>query len=364
MKILLMTTGLGLGGAERQVCDLADEFVRQGYRVIVISLNDRLEIRPNSKMVKLYTLSMQKSLLGFLSSLCRARQVVIDFQPDVVHSHMYHANIFARILRCIVSVPRLICTVHSSYEGGWFRGFIYRLTDRLASQNTIVSDYARHIFIESRAIPANRLITLSNGIDTTRFKFRPYIRSELRSKFGISDDDILLLSVGRLEEVKNYPELISAIDLLLNQERIASSIKLFVLGQGAMLGELERLVKEKALNERVQFIGARNNIEEWLSACDMLILPSLFEGFGLVALEALSCERPVVSTKNIGVKNEVERFGTISSTPYAPKLAESIRKAIQNIGCFNGQEARRLIVEKYSIQYVASRWIDVYLGAK
>ncbi|WP_394127421.1 glycosyltransferase [Vibrio hepatarius] len=362
MKILLVTTGLGLGGAERQVCDLADEFVRKGHIVQIMSLNLRKEVAPNSSQVKIFSLSMDKTLSGLLVALYRARNLLKEFRPDIVHSHMYHANIFSRILRSIARMPRLICTVHSSYEGGKFRVLLYRATDRLASINTVVSEYAQRAFIESGAMTEERLVVVRNGIDTDRFKFRDNARQKFRDELKIASNDIFLLAVGRLEDEKNYPELIRAFELVSQQEEFSRKLKLFIVGQGTMSEGLKNLVDERHLNDKIFFVGAKKDVENWFSASDVFVLPSLYEGFGLVALEALASERMVVTTNNIGVKGDIELFGEVAPSAYALEIADKIRVAIQRLHDFNGAEARRYIIDKYSIQSVSTQWLEIYAG--
>lgn len=103
MKILFIITGLGMGGAERQVCELADQFSVMGHQILLISMTGETVNLPRSKSIEVVSLNMGKNPIGIIRAYLKAHVLVKEFQPDVVHSHMVHANIFARILRLSTS---------------------------------------------------------------------------------------------------------------------------------------------------------------------------------------------------------------------------------------------------------------------
>ncbi|MBN2869713.1 MAG: glycosyltransferase, partial [Campylobacterales bacterium] len=121
MKIALMITGMGMGGAERQVCDLADRFTALGHEVLIIYLTGKAVIRPDHPDIRLIGMEMSKTPLSFIKTYIRLRRILRDFTPDVLHTHMVHANLVARLLRLSMHIPRLICTAHSTNEGGRLR---------------------------------------------------------------------------------------------------------------------------------------------------------------------------------------------------------------------------------------------------
>ena len=125
--ILYLITATGVGGGERQVVDLATELVRRGGRVLLISMTPigslgRDAIR-NGVAVK--SLNMTPGWPNAVA-LWRFRRIVQSFRPDVVHAHMFHASIFARVSRLLFRMPALVCSAHTTYEGGAWRIFLYR----------------------------------------------------------------------------------------------------------------------------------------------------------------------------------------------------------------------------------------------
>lgn len=360
MNIALIITGLGMGGAERQVCDLADQFIENGHQVLLISLTGETVNRPLSDKVDVVVLNMVKTLSGFIKAYWQARKLIQRFKPDVVHSHMIHANLFARLLRLTVSIPKLICTAHSSNEGNRFRMLAYRLTDRLCDISTNVSQEAVDISVKRGAAPANRIIAMHNGIDVKRFTFNKASRDQLRSELGLTDTTPLILAVGRLTAAKDYPNLLSAFQQIIAAGSLA---QLAIIGSGEEQVKITTMVAELGLNERVHLLGLRRDVAQWMSAADLFVLSSEWEGFGLVVAEAMACERIVVATDCGGVKEVIGDCGILVPPRNSTALAEGLALGLgfsQESAASQGLLARERVVCRYSLSAQANRWLGIY----
>ncbi|WP_439823811.1 glycosyltransferase [Aeromonas caviae] len=362
MKLMLIITGLGMGGAERQVCDLADQFANKGHSVLLVSMTGETINRPQSLKIDVVELNMAKTPIGFIKAYWQARQLIKQFNPDVVHSHMVHANIFARLLRLTAPIKKLICTAHSSNEGGWLRMLAYRLTDRLCDISTNVSQDAVDISVKRGAAPAERIISMHNGIDTTRFTFNSKCRITKRKQLKIADDTPLIFAVGRLTDAKDYPNLLNAFSLLpmdLNHAQLA------IIGTGEQQAKIEALVAELDLASRVHFLGLQRNVHEWMCAADLFVLSSAWEGFGLVVAEAMACERIVVATDCGGVKEVLGECGIL----VPPKDSAALSRGLCNGLAFStvtaksqGKLARERVLQKFSIEAVTNKWLELYVN--
>src|SRR5690606_31061659 len=124
-------------------------------------------------------------------------------------SHMVHANLVTRLLRLVAPMPRLVCTAHSTIEGGRGVTLAYRLTDRLASISTNVSREAVEAFERKGATPKGRMLPVLNGIDTQQFSDDPNLRADARLRLFPTPNAQLVLSVGRLVEPKNHAALLN-----------------------------------------------------------------------------------------------------------------------------------------------------------
>lgn len=357
MKIALLITGLGMGGAEKQVCDLADRFAALDHEVMIIYLTGEAVILPMNPSIHVIGMDMTKTLWSFLNRYYRIRFLIQSFKPDILHSHMIHANLIARTLRLTMKIPKLICTAHNTNEGGPLRMWLYRVTDPLCDFSTNVSQEAVDAFITNKAVPKGRMLPIYNGIDTNRFHFDTYARTTLRKNAYIRDQESILLCVGRLNIQKDYPTMLYGFTLALAKNQ---DLVLWIAGDGDEKETLLHLCQKLNIINKVHFLGIRRDIPELMSACDLFCLSSQFEGFGLVVAEAMACERPVVVTDCGGVKEVVGQDGILVSPSSPDQLANAILQSL----LLPFHSARQRIVETFSIDMIANQWIDLYVNHK
>lgn len=360
MKIMLLITGLEMGGAERQVCDLADRFISEGHQILLVSLTGNAINRPQSSYIKLVELNMKKNIFNFIFAYRQLRKLINEFRPDIVHSHMIHANLFARLLRMSSRIPRLICTAHSTNEGSKYRMLAYRMTDWLCDINTNVSQEAVNVSIRRKATTENKIIHVSNGIDVDSFIHNIASRERLRAKLGLANNTPLLLAVGRLTAAKDYPNLLSAFSKLL---AFYEGIQLAIIGIGEEQDKLVDMIMELGLTERIHLLGLQRNINEWMSAADIYVMSSAWEGMPLVLLEAMACERVVVATDCGGVKEVLGDAGILVPAKNSEALAAAMNQALSLDPITArklGAQAREHVIRNYSLDAVAAKWIDLY----
>ncbi|ECC1659037.1 glycosyltransferase [Salmonella enterica subsp. salamae] len=358
MKIVMLITGLGMGGAETQVCNLANSLTDLNHEVTIISLVNIKEVLPNER-VKVFTLNMGKTTFDFIKGYLKCRRILKRLNPDVIHSHMVHANIFARLLRLSMSFPRLICTAHNTNEGGKLRMLAYRLTDFIADITTNVSQEGVEAFVQAKAAKRGRIVCMYNGINTEKFVFSNKHRIRLRKFLQIDNDTPLLMAIGRLTVAKDYPNLLrafSAIDPDFNAH-------LAIIGDGPLKEELVKLSKELGFSERIHWLGIQNNVSEWLSACDTFVLSSEWEGFGLVVAEAMACGRVVVATDAGGVSEVMGSYEFIVPTKDSWRLLQKINVALRLPS--DARDAisvsnRAHVLEHFALPVITQQWLSLY----
>ncbi len=360
MRILLVITGLGVGGAERLVTNLADRFVQAGHEVCLAYLDGKAILAPDDPRVCIVKIGLNKNPLSLLIAFARLYRLVRNFKPDVVNSHLVHANILVRILRLIAPIPRLINSAHNSNEEGRFRMLAYRLTDCLTDISTNVSNEAVGAFIEQKAVKPGRMIAMHNGISIQNFSFSPSIRLEMRQQLGFTDDCILILAVGRLNEPKDYPNLLKSFSLLPSE---ASMITLLIAGEGSLRSSLENLAVTLGVADKIIFLGIRHDVPALMSACDVFVLSSAWEGFPLVVGEAMASERVVVATDCGGVREWIGDTGFLVPPQNSEALGEALNKAIQlplTERLKLGRLARKRVESLYSLDVVSEKWLQFY----
>lgn len=357
MNISLLITGLGMGGAEKQVCLLADQFAEFGHQVTLISLTGSATVKPSEQSIDLIELGMQKTPLGFIRAYLQLRRIVAKNKPDVLHSHMFHANIMARLLRLTTKIKRLVCTAHSNNEGGKLRMLIYRLSNFLADINTNVSNQSVVAFVAQKAVKQGQMQAVYNGIDTK--KFSPKDTKKLPVDIDVSNK-FIFIAVGRLTAAKDYPNLLQAAALL---KQGNPDFVIWIVGDGELKTQLQCLAKDLQLDKQIYFLGMCDDISELMNIADAFVLSSAWEGFGLVVAEAMACEKPVVATDCGGVAEVIGNCGT--SVP--PKNSQALAQAMQAVMEMTdeqratiGKNARQRVVEHFSIDTITQQWIDIY----
>lgn len=350
-----------MGGAETQVCNLADQYVLLGHKVLLVCLTGDVVNRPKSDNVQIFNLQMSKTFFGFINGIIKAKRIVKEFSPDIVHSHMVHANLFSRILRIFIRIPRLISTSHNSYEGGVLRMLAYRITDKLSDMSTNVSKQAVFMSVARHAVPASKIVVQYNGVDTSIFHKDKYDTPKIRVSLGLLPSDIFVLAVGRLTAAKDFENLLNAM-FQLNK----SNVKLFIAGAGELDHQLKTLVTHLDLQNKVSFLGLRSDIPELMSAADIFVLSSEWEGFPMVIGEAMSSECIVVSTNAGGSK---EWFDDALASDYVVNIKDSmaLSNAIKKVLSLSDDErkeivriSRKRILDKFSLNKIAEQWLTYY----
>jgi glycosyltransferase involved in cell wall biosynthesis len=211
MRVLFLSTTMGMGGADQLLLTVAGGLRARGHEVMIASLTPLGPMGLEARQLGIATESLKmRRGVPDPRGLVRLARLVRAWKPDVLHSHMVHANLLARVVRLIAPVPALVSTIHSIYDGGRLRMAAYRLSNRLVDQMTIVSQAAADRFISERIIPRELLRVLPNSVDTDRFRnLPPGTRESVRRSLGLQGQ-FAWLAVGRFEVAKDYPNMLRA----------------------------------------------------------------------------------------------------------------------------------------------------------
>jgi glycosyltransferase involved in cell wall biosynthesis len=362
MRIFLLSTSMGMGGADQQILILARAMRARGHQVRIVALAPLgpMGLEARTEGIPVDSLDLRRNL-GILSRPFRLIRMIRAWRPDVLHSHMVHANLLARAVRPLARVPALVSTIHSINDGGWARMAAYRLTNWLVDRYTIISHTAAERYVAIGAVPAERLQVIPNAVDTQRFSRCSESRAAIRAELGLGDE-FAWLAVGRFEEPKDYPTMIAAFAQLA-AERPAS--RLLLAGKGSLREEVEALVQAAGLQTRVSFLGVRRDIPELMSAADGYVLSSAREGMPVVLLEAAAVELPVVATQVGGVAEVVEDGRTGFLVPArSPAALGAAMKKVETLSredrSVMGSRGRALVEQQYGTARVMELWQRLY----
>lgn len=363
MRVLFLSTSMGMGGADSQLLSAARELRARGHELRIVSLTPLgpMGLQARSAGLPTESLEMRRGVPD-PRGLWRLARLVRTWRPDVVHSHMIHANLMARVLRLVAPVPALVSTIHNTYEGGPLRMAAYRLTNGLADAMTIVSEAAFDRFVTEGIVPRELLRVIPNGVDTERFVgVAPGERATLRESLGLGAE-FVWLAVGRFEAAKDYPNLLRAFAGVRRQQPQAV---LLLVGRGSLQAETQALAEELGLGDGVRFLGVRNDVPEVMSAADGYVMSSAWEGMPMVLLEAAAAGLPIVATR-VGGNHEVVRD---ESTGFLvpPGDAQALGLAMLRLSRLPeperramGERGRDHIRSHYGLGRVAEQWENLY----
>lgn len=368
-RLSYLTTDLSYGGAETQLMQLAIRMKMLGWDVRVVSMLSSCVYvdKLNGAGIQVDTLGMTRGVPDPRACF-RLATLLRKHPPQVLHAHMYHANVLARLTRLLAPIPALICTAHNTYESSTrttqirevtARERAYRLTDPLCDVTTQVSRVGLERYVRVKAVPASKIIYVPVGVDIDQFKPDAAVRKEMREALGVTNW-FVWLAVGRLEEAKDYSSLLQAVSKLNDAD-----ICVLIAGQGSLKGSLETLARALGLQDRVRFLGLRTDIPALMQAADAFVLSSFYEGLPTVLLEAAASSLPVVATA-VGGNSEVVIAG---DTGYLvpPRNPAALADAMQRLmdlspadRSWMGEKGRKWVTQNFSLDRIVERWDGIY----
>jgi glycosyltransferase involved in cell wall biosynthesis len=253
---------------------------------------------------------------------------------NLIHAHFLENGFIGAQLKAKFGVP-LIVTAHGVdvYDLP-FRNDLYNLLIRYvinkADYIITVSQSNKDKLLSLGAKP-KKVRLIPNGYNESLFSVSSSI--EARKRLGLPLNMKVLLSVGNLVTVKGHKYLIDAMNIISKKR---NDVILILIGSGSSEASLRQKTKELNLEERIFFFGAQKHeeIPKWMNACDLFVLPSLMESFGVVSIEAMACGKPVIGTRVGGIP-EIVRTNDVGilTKPADPKeLSEVILVALNNRG--------------------------------
>ena len=363
MRILLLSTSMGMGGADKQLLSAAQEMLLRGHDVLIVSLTPLgpMGLEAQNLGIPTESLGMRRSWPD-PRGLVRLARRVRAWRPDVLHSHMVHANLLARVLRLFVPIPAMVSTIHNIYEGGALRMAAYRLTNHLVDLITIVSEAAADRFVREGIVTRDLLRVIPNGLDTDRFRNLPAeARESLRRSMGL-EHEFVWIAVGRFEISKDYPNMLHAFAKV---HQRASKTVLLLVGRGTYRDEIETLARTLGVADAVRLLGVRNDVPELMSAADGYVMSSAWEGMPIVLLEGATAGLPIVAT-SVGGNHEVvcdEESGFLVPSRDAEALARAMQRMMELPPAERrtmGERGREHVRTHYGLGRLVDRWEAVY----
>ena len=358
MHVVHVVSSLEVGGQERVVLDLARGIVRAGHKASVVSLSRGGRLKSDFGMIPVFSVSRRSGGLdpAVWPKLVRA---LGRLSPDVVHTHNPPALMYGAPAAALLRVPRLVHTKHGvNPVERWRSVLARRALVRLYDEYVAVSDATAEVARRVEGVPEDKLTVIANGIDVQAFTRSEADRARVRRGLGLSQDMLVVGSVGRLSPEKNYPLLLRATAELLGPE-----VRLVLVGDGP---ERERLSALVAPHVRpfVHFAGMQHDVAAWLSAFDVFALSSYTEGLPLVVPEAMAASLPVVCTAVGGLPGVIADgiSGLLVPSGDATAFAEALRALVGSPAARirYGAAGRDAVERRFSLARVVDAYAELY----
>lgn len=353
MRILHVINSLHIGGAEKLVVDLVPLLKQQGFDVDVLLLNGEdtaFKKALINQSINVYSLGIKNNIYNplLIFRLCSYMR-----SYDLIHVHLFPAQYWVAIAKILTfSKVKLVFTEHSSKNRRRDIA-VFKWIDRFV--------YNRYLFVIAISLKAssllaiylqkNQVVTIENGVHIESYRdAKQYSKMEL---LKIEEGDILISMVAGFREGKDQDTLIRAIVYLPSQCHLA------LVGDGIRRFFCEQLVSELRLNERVHFLGLREDIPYILKTSDIIVMSSHYEGLSLSSIEGMASGKPFLASDVDGLREVTEGAGLLFEDGNENDLAEKILFLI------NYPDEYKKIAQRChnrAAEYDIQNMVDGYIG--
>ncbi len=329
-KILHLTYDMRIGGTEQVIKNLIEGMDLSQFDVSILCIEE--PIGPFGEMlieqgIKIDSFARQD---GFDTNLIKQiRQYIKQHKIDVLHCHQYTPWVYG-VLAAAFTKTKVIFTEHGRFypdSSSWKRKLINPILVALTDHITVISKATKQALADFEYIPLKNVDVVYNGI--AELEVDNAIASDLRSKYKIPDDAIVLGTIARLDPIKNQTMMLRAFQQVLAKK---SNCYLLIVGDGDERTKLENLVDELTIRNNVIFTGYIAKPANHMKLMDIFLLPSLSEGTSMTLLEAMSIGKPCAVT-DAGGNSEIilhEYNGLVSENGDADEFHKSLIRMVND----------------------------------
>ncbi|WP_382321981.1 glycosyltransferase [Limosilactobacillus reuteri] len=358
IKVLHVQITENFGGIESLLTNIYENIDRNVYQFDFIATGAN---QYQEKLKELGGRIYVMPSIRLFASYVRKFNFILKNNYDVVH---FHKNSAANIIPILLvkyhsSHPKIIIHSHNTSPSINNKGLLIlhminrSLLNRISDKRVACAKVAAKWMFGTE----NNIQIINNGIDIKKFSYSSKNRNLIREKLGIASSDIVLGNVGRFSEQKNQSFLIDIFSIF--KEKIPNS-KLILVGDGYLLKKVEEKVKSLGLASKVIFTGKINNIPDFLSAMDVFVMPSLYEGLPISAVEAQAEGLKVFLSDSISKEVVLTNRTKLFSLKQKPnEIADMIFKNSESDDRVSGLKR---IVDSYSLDNTVKNFNNLYQG--
>lgn len=347
--VLHVVPTLNAGGAERLVYEIVSRLPASGFDAEAVALFGGGPLEPLFRANGVPLTAFERRGPFGVGTYRRLRHRIGLLRPDVVHTHLFGADVLGRVAARRAGVSVIVSTEHNvNADHGRLKRMIKSLLARITSVFIAVSDETKTYMVASEGIPKGKIRVVRNGIDMSRIPSRPP---------GPFHDVPRLITVGRLSPQKDQATLLKALALVKRPWR------LLIVGSGDLEKPLRDLAERLSLSPRIEWLGFRDDVPALLAESDLFCFPSKWEGLGLALLEAAAAGVPVVAS-DLPVFREVlsDDEATYVGAADVPAWARAIERMIDDpsAAVARAASAAAEVRRRFSIERMIDGYVRIY----
>ncbi len=281
VRILHINNNVDPGGQQQVFMDIIRSINREKYQLDLVVYNDCGVYQKELLELGCHIYVVPSITRHFIKHVSILRKIIKEGHYDIVHQHASDCGILCNIIIAkLCKVKKVIVHSHCSYTKHTFlhnllKPFLAKCRTHQVACSSEAGKWMFHTEFE----------VIRNAIHLENHKFNQKEREALRKKYHIMPNTIVLGHVGRLDPVKNHAFLLKVLKLYMKKNR---NVKLVLIGEGVLLEELKRTVRELGLVDHVLFLGRKTDVYRFYNMFDLFLFPSHHEGLGICLLEALA----------------------------------------------------------------------------
>lgn len=302
------------------------------------------------------------SIKKILKHILKINKIFKENNYNILHSHSIETRPFIPIIAKLHKVKIRILHSHESTFNGrshiWLKKILKKITLLFSNKYMACSNDAAEFLIGKKS--KKNVYILKNGIDIEKFQFNNDNRIKIRENFNIKDDEILIGNIGRFAYLKNQD---FVIDIFNEIRKVNDKTKLILIGDGPIRKKLEEKCKQYEIANNVIFTGKQDNINEYISALDLFLFPSIREGLGISLIEAQANKLTCIVSDGIPKEAYVlDNIIMIQLEKNAKEWANIIKDYLKNNYERNLDEQEKNKLNIYDITQIANKYQEYILG--
>ena len=360
---------LAIGGLENGLVNLINNIPDDKFRHVIICLADYTDFKDRIKKNNVEIYALRKREGNDWRMYISLWRILKNLKPQIIHTR----NLAALECQLCAWLARINSRVHGEhgrdindiYGKNRKHKILRKIFRHFVSRYIALSKDIEQWLIKDIAVDSGKIVQIYNGVESHKFFPGKNGRAELPVKGFASEDTLVIGTVNRLQDEKDQLTLVKAfIEFRDRRSAYKDNVRLVIVGDGPDRPKIEKFINERRISEVVWLAGSRNDTAEILRSIDIFVLPSLIEGVSNTILEAMSTGLPVIAT-NVGGNPELvvdEETGYLVNPGKPGEIADAIQKYFcdRELIKRHGNSARTRVLEKFSIQRMVDRYLNLY----